>query len=432
MLRTGARPCRVLRFIRPDRRLMGNTTQKSRSVTALIFLIGTAAHAQAPEPVAPGIDAPEIGVLGPMRASLRDALANVVVVAGASPAERALSGDYDKATPGFHAGMAEGASLGTLSTQIGGVNVNFPVPILVLPGAVYGGLTGAAKRDIQEFRDALAEEIANAESQPLTNSGLALDVFQEIAGLGDPGVKLISDQTPIPGGTDAAVYVRFDGIGIDVQGKEAIITTSAKVGVQKPGDEKELYDATVFYRDRDTLGNWTRDGNALWRDYSNFAAHHLAREIAAELFTRRELAYSVAPEATQTAKRDRKNDLRFVSKTQTPELAWALAFPENDPAGLRGARISWEVEVYDRHRLVYAARRQPAPQHIVGIELACGEYHWSVRPSFTDAGGTRIGEWMRRTAEGPLDYGRQLSGDDASAAPAYVKGFAELYVRCGR
>ena len=373
-----------------------------------------------------------------MSETLRAEVRNTVVVAGESPASEEISGTYDTATPGLIGGMNEGSRLGTISQEIGGVNVNFPVPILTIPGAIYGGLSGATKREIQEFRDALTEELAEAESKPLTNYGLSLDVYREITGLPGRSAKLFAPTTPIPEETDGVLFVSFQDIGIDVDGHEAILTVAAKATLRRADDGMLLFETIVRYQDRDTLSNWTDNDNALWQDYANYAAHYLAREIAAALFGGVELEHSIAPNATPSAKPDRKVDRQFVSKSLKPELAWQLTLGEENTehpwsSTIGETDIYYDVEIYDPHRLVYTSRRNPDPIHTLGMELEpCKTYWWSVRPSYDVDGETRYGDWMRFDNDTEAVPGIGLVGRQASAAPAYIQDFPQLKIKCGR
>ena len=172
----------------------------------------------------------------PMPDKLRSEVSQLVVVASDAAAKDQITGDYDKATAGLVGGINEGANMGNMSTQIGGVNVNIPVPILQIPGAVYGGLSGAAKREIQEFRDDLTEELAEAQSHPLTNSGLALDIYQNLAVLPDLTARLISSDAAVPETTDGILHVGFSDFSIFVEDEEAVLTVSAQVELHRKSD----------------------------------------------------------------------------------------------------------------------------------------------------------------------------------------------------
>ena len=374
-----------------------------------------------------------------MLEALRSVVRKTVVVAGESPASEEISGSYTKATPGLVGGASEGSRLGTITPEIAGVNVAIPVPILTIPGAIYGGLSGAAKREIQEFRDALTDELANAESKPLSNDGLALDVNRELARLPGLETRLFAPNVPIPGDTDTVLYVSFEDVGIDVQGNEAVITVSAKATLRRISDGHDLYETVAHYQDRDTLSKWTDNDNALWRDYANFAAHYLAREISARVFDGVKLKHELRPKGTDSAKRDRKDESQYVSKKLRPTLAWELTLDAGDSsvswAGtIDESNILYDVELYTNHRLAYVEKSVPDPIHTVAIDLeACKTYRWSVRPSYHVNGDVRFGEWMRfePDAEDDAPAATGIVGRNASTAPAYIQDFAELKIKCG-
>jgi hypothetical protein len=375
-----------------------------------------------------------------MSEALRSALHKVVVLPGASPADEEISGTYNEETPGLLGGMAAGSRIGTVRTEVGGVNVNFPIPILTIPGAIIGGLSGAAKRNVQDFRDALTKDLAKASNEPLTNDGLALDVYRGLKRIPGLESKLFALTTPIPDDTDAVLYVGFNELTIDAEGDEAILTTSAKVTVRRRSDGTDLYESKIQYQDRDTLENWTENENALWHDYANFARHYLGREISAEVFDRIELRHELRPKKSGTVNLVKKNEWQNVSRSTTPTLAWELTLPGGDSNGSWAEAIAepdiyYDVEIYDTHRLVYAEDQVHGSQHTLAYEIEpCKTYRWSVRPSYHIGDTIKYGEWMRSDSDKEITIGfdKGIVGRNASAAPAYIQDFASLKIECGR
>ena len=371
---------------------------------------------------------------------LRSAVKKVVVIAGESPPNEAVTGSFEKETAGLLGGMNEGSRIGTISKEIGGVPVNIPIPVLGTLGAIVGGISGATKREIQEFRDALADELISAESPQLTSDGLAIDAFWDIRKLPDLKSELFAPTVEIPGDTDAILYVGIDDLTIDIQGKEAIITTTAVATVRRLRDNWNVYETKIYYQDRDTLSNWTDNDNALWRDYTNFARYYLGREVAADVFDRINLNRELQPVVTETVKKDRKDKSKFVSDSLTPTLAWELELKGGDIYGpwtesIDESQITYDIEIFDNHQPVYYESGVPDPQHTVGYELeACQAYRWSVRPVYHVDGTIKFGEWMRFApdAEGESGSQKGLFGRQASAAPAYTQDFARLEIGCGR
>ena len=368
--------------------------------------------------------------------AIRSSVRKVVVLAGESPIDQATTGSYEKQTSGLYGGAESGSRIGQgVGTEVWPVSMRIPIPILTYPGALIGGITGATKRQIQEFRDRLTDDLANASSQPLTNDALASDVFWGLRRLPNLDSKVFAPTTPIPEDTDALLYVSLRDITIDVQGKNAIIRTTASATLRRVSDGEHLYEVGVTYEDRDSLSNWTANENALWRDYANFARHFIGREISAKVFDRVELKHELQPQPTNTVKRVKKNDWQGISRSLRPTLAWELKLLGGNTYGpwansIDAADISYDVEIYDQRRLVYSAKQVSESRHIVAEDLeACKTYRWSLRPSYRIGSDRKFGEWMRfnsDTYRGTANVGRK-----ASEAPAYTQDFASLNVKCG-
>ena len=256
--------------------------------------------------------------------ALRTSIKMVVVIAGQSPASRAaVTGSYKKETAGLVGGMYEGSRIGTVTKEIGGVPVSvLVVPGLAIPGAIFGGVSGVTKAEIQDFRDRLTKQIARADSHPLRSDGLATDVYSSIRRLPHIETRLFAPTVQISTSTDAVLYASFDDLAIDVQGKDAIITTSAVATLRRLSDGKNVYETIIQYQDRDTLRNWTKNDNSLWLDYTNFARYYLGREISADIFDRVVVSHELRPTPTDTTKQARKDKRKFVSRSPTPTLAW--------------------------------------------------------------------------------------------------------------
>lgn len=421
------------------------------SAGATIFA-ATGSLAQAPPMPSEvrGLQEPRPGPVDPhMSESLRDAIDKVVVIAGQGAANEEVSGTYERETAGFLGGWQEGSRMGTISREVGGVPINLPIPGLALPGAILGSLTGATKRQIQEFRDRLTEEIINAESPPLRSDGLANDALWVIRRQPELDSHLFSPRVEISEDTDAVLYISIDNMMIAIQGKEAIITTSALGTVRRQSDGRDVYRTVVHYEDRDTLRNWTANDNALWRDYTNFARYFLGREVAADVFGKVALDHQLVPRETESVERARKDERKFVSESLTPTLAWDLTLAGGDPYGgwsetIDENDITYDIDVFDNHTLVYDEKGIRDSSHTLAWELEpCRTYRWSVRPVYNVAGQTRFGEWMRYEFEDDdedeKDEDREESkeviqkgvfGRKASDAPAYIQDFPMLEIEC--
>ncbi|MGI9232075.1 MAG: hypothetical protein ACR2RD_00455 [Woeseiaceae bacterium] len=392
---------------------------------------------EAPEPTdgAEAAAEPADELAGPthLPEAVRASVKKVVVLPGQGPVGQATTGSYDKNTDGLYAGMEKGADRSGVGIEVGPVRTRYTIPILTFPLAVLGGISGKTQRDIQEFRDRLTEDLAKAASPPLTNDALASDVWWGLRQLPNLNSRVFARSTPIPEDTDAILYVGLENMTIDVQGKDAVITTTASATLRRLSDGEHLYEEEVQYQDRDTLANWTENENAIWHDYANFARHYIGREISAEVFDRVKLKHELKPLPTKSVKRVKKNDWQGVSKTSTPTLAWELKLLGGDDYGewageISPSDISYDVEIYDMQRLVYSAKQVPQPSHAVAEELPCKALRWSVRPSYAVAGGRKFGEWMRYSSD---TYNAKANvGRQASEAPAYIQDFPSLNLKC--
>ena len=361
----------------------------------------------------------------PMSAEFRSAVARLAILPRDAATAEAISGTYRKTQPGLVGGVAAGRHRTGIPVGVGPVKLSIDVPYLQISSAVFGGLRGAAKKKTQAFRDALTKDLVNADRQPLKHSSLALDVHRYISNLSAVEAQLLSSTEGIPDTTGAALFVGFDDFKMDIDGKRATLIL------------------TMTYQDTDTLENWTKDKLALWRDYTNFAAHYLARELAGETFFRQLMPLTLTPRATASARRQLEG--RFVSDSPALELAWDAVLRETDgeagngealPEAIATSELAWDIEIYDAHRIVYSGRALASSHVLSDALIPCRTYRWSVRPSYGSGKDTRYGDWMRLvSAEGAESSaafkGRNgLVGRQASAAPAYTQDFPELRITC--
>ncbi|HLU07478.1 MAG TPA: hypothetical protein VKZ91_13040 [Woeseiaceae bacterium] len=380
-----------------------------------------------------------------MSEELRAQVDAIVVVATRGPADQGVSGSYEKNTYGLVGGVVAGHQAGRVRKQVGPVPVDMRIPGTAIPGSIIGGLVGGWQREVQQLRDALTEELVDAGSTPLTDDGLAMDVYSRLRRVPELNSKIVGPTTPLPEDSDAVLHVNFDGVSIDVQGGDATITTTAVASLRRINNNVQLYRTIAHYRDSDSLRNWTDDNNRLWHTYVNYARHYLGQEIAARVYNRIELPRSLTPKSTDTARADRKNPLHFVSKVGQPELAWAMQVTDVTGSPFEADTLDesatwYDVEIYDRDHLVLAEESITEPRYTVPMELNCGDYRWSVRPSWRTGETIRYGRWMRfPPSPGDSDEGgaelashNGLVGRAASEAPAYTQDFSSLKIACGR
>ena len=365
----------------------------------------------------------------------RVSVSKIVVLPGVSPVSGSVTGSYGKNTMGAIDGFDQGRGFGRVTKDIYGIPMGVSIPILSLPGAIFGGLTGGAKRQIQDLRDALTAELAKSADSQLSHDALATDVFWRLREMPKLDPKVFAVTTPIPSDTDAILYVSFSDSTINVQEDEAVLTMSVSAALLRLSDGVHIYENQIHYQDRDTLANWTRNDNAAWYDFANYSRHYLGREISAALFERVNVQHKLQPEKTKTVLPAKKKTIwDGVSKSLTPTLAWQHTIDTSDPAApwaktIAATDIDYEIEVYDSHRLVYAARRIPDSTFTIDRELEpCMTYYWSVRPSYKIDGDTRFGEWMRSNP----DSANGNDGSAASVAAAYIYDFPKFKTACGR
>ena len=172
-------------------------------------------------------DVEEVRESTSMSAELRSGIHKVVVLPTTVPASDAVTGSYNKETYGLIDGANKGAEIGTLSKDIGGIPVYYPIPILKYSGMLFGGLSGSAQRRIQEFRDELTEDLVESSGAPLSNDALASDVFWNIRKTKSLEPKVLALTAPVPQDTDAILYVSLSEVGINVEDDVATITTVA-------------------------------------------------------------------------------------------------------------------------------------------------------------------------------------------------------------
>lgn len=385
----------------------------------------------APEETGAESEAAIVPLATPMSEELRSTVSKIVILPISGSSEESITGTYRKETAGLLGGIEKGSGMGSIPVEVGHVPVYIPIPILREIGMIAGGITGKVQRDIQELRDRLTDDLSDAVEQPLTNTALATDVYWGLRNVSSVDPKLFAVTTPIPEGTDAILYINLDELTLNVQGKEAIITTAATARLERLSDRATLYRKEVKYEDRDRLSNWIDDDYVLWQQYRIFARHYIARELSAELYERIFVQRELAPVETETVRRVKKDDWLGRSESLTPTLAWAFELSGDDASLTDGADVLWDIEIYDSTRPVYSANQVSGSQHTVTAPLeACKTYRWTVRPTFHKEGVRKNGRWMRATSETGADNGN--AGRAASEAHAYIQDFATLKVKCRR
>ena len=362
-----------------------------------------------------------------MSGELRGKISRVVVLPVDGESDEAITGTYGEETLGLAGGIGKGADMGTVGIEPGGIPIGLPIPFIREIGAIAGGIFGATTRMQQDLRDRMAEDLAEQVDQPLSNNALANDIYWNLRNVSSLDPKLFLVTTPIPKDTDAILFVSIDELVLNIQEDEAIVSTSGKVVLKNYGDGKLLYRREVKYEDRDELRNWAKNDYVLWHEYGEFARHYLARELSADLYERVSVDHTMAPLPSGNVKRDKKDDWRGETRSLSPTLVWEAALDDED-GEVEGSQLLWDLEIYDRRRPVYQAKRLTGQQFTLDVPLEpCTTYRWTVRPTYHKDGRQKNGKWMRRSspAKDNGNVGRAIS-----EAHAYVQDFAILDVHC--
>ena len=363
-----------------------------------------------------------------MSEELRDSISRVVILPVDGESSEAVTGTYGRETLGLSGGISKGADMGTVSIEPGGIPIGLPIPFLREIGALAGGIFGATDRFRQDLRDRMADDLAGAIDQPLSNNALANDVYWGLRNVAEVEPKLFAPTTPIPADTDAILFVNIDEVILNAQEDEAIVTTAATAVLKRFSDGTTLYRKQVSYEDRDKLKNWAKDDFYLWDEYREFARYYIGRELTAELYDRVQVDHALAPLPSDNVKRDKEDAWLGKTRALMPTLVWESTLGE-EAAAADGAQILWDIEIYDAHRPVYGAKQVSGTSFELDVPLeACTTYRWTVRPTYHKDGGRKNGEWMRRL--GATDQNNGNAGRAISVAHAYIQDFAKLEVHC--
>lgn len=371
---------------------------------------------------------PGFEVQDPMSDELRAEFGFVVVRPGNAVPSEYLTGTYNKDSLTIAEGMAKGGGLGRVGTDIGGIPVSVPIPILGELGMIVGAIAGAQQEAMQDFRDRLARDLADAGGKPMSSEALADDVFWLVRSQPSLKTRLLLADQPVPADSEGILFVNVDSIQISVKDDDAIIMTSATATMMRYSDGVHVFEQQFVYEDRDTLKNWTRDDDAAWHSYAAYARHYLAREIVARLYERTDTWTTLSPAKSGDIKPIKKNLWAGTTKVAMPELNWSAEILDES---VQSGSVTYDIEIYDPLQMVYAERGLQSTSYRVPIELeGCKTYRWSVRPVYRAGDELRYGEWMR--ADDGKGTARGGSGKRASVATAYLYDFPSFEVKCGR
>lgn len=369
-----------------------------------------------------------------MPESVRTSISTISVVAGPDAPTLYVGGDYGKTTPTVGEGAAEGAGAGVGFTgqMIADdprslILVPFVLPVAVVAGTVAGAAAAKIQEEIQEFRDGLTEDMAGRQDDTVPSTGLA----ETLRGILDRtrGVELVDDDQAA-----ASLTVTISDVSVIVEGNDATLSTAVLATLRDTSDGSVLHTKTFDYSDRDTLRNWTADDNALWDHYVENAQRRISRDITEHFFETIFTRHVLRPVRTASLAGSRDGnawDSRL--KDNSPTLGWELFLLGGDAYDdweLDQRHTTFDLEIYDDARLVYAVRDIEGTSHDIDEELpACKTLYWSVRPVYALVDRTRAGEWMYRhsvTERMMNARGVRFSGDIREA----WEGFAKIRTRC--
>jgi len=306
------------------------------------------------------------------------------------------------------------------------------LPIAIVLGTVGGAAAAKVQQEIQEFRDDLTEELSEESNPPLGVDILGEALRARLANSHDIAAFLIDAEKTVPENVDAIVDIRVNDLTIMVEGRHAIMTTTATAELRLTESDRVAYQKTFVYADKESLGDWVKDENALWTDYIDRARQHFTRAISNDFFEGVLLRHVLRPTNNVD---DNRNSAKAVwgtsVETATPLLSWELILLGDDAYGAWSEKIdatsaTYELEVFNDGRLVYSANDIPATNHAIETPLdGCSTYSWSVRPHYQIDGRTRTGEWMNYDPRAGRSY-----RSEKYETPGFWKNFAKFEIRC--
>ena len=358
---------------------------------------------------------------------IRRSVRSVEVVADNRKPELRVGGDYGEYVPttgeGAVGGMAAGASV-TGAMVAEDPRAIFLVPLIFPVALIAGGIGGAAaakiKKELAEFREALADDIVADGNQPMPSDVLASELLDRLGST--------DDLLTVTEGGDALLTVSITGISVDTEKEDAIIIAFASGVLTSTIDGSVLYSKSLEYTERDSLRNWTADENALWNAYVVNARQFLAAEFVADMFETVRIRNVLRPLKTETF----TGGWSGRAKTSTPTLSWELFLLGGDSyeGQIDEQDIAFDLRVFDGSRLAYEARRISGTSHEVSEPLPrCKELRWSVRPVYQIDGETRAGNWMQYRS-GFDKFWNNKALDAHPANPEFWQYFPEVSTRC--
>jgi hypothetical protein len=220
---------------------------------------------------------------------------------------------------------------------------------------------------------------------------------------------------------------------VTVNGNDAVMKTTAVAELRRSADRKILHSNSYSFREKDTLRNWSKDDNALWDLYVEQSQRHFMRQMSSEFFDGIVLRHVLRP--TRNGIGVQRGHWNNAVRSKTPELGWELFLlggDKYDPwtGTIDTDNVTYELEIYDDGRLVYAADKIAGLKHQVLEPLpACKTLSWSVRPRYQIDGKTRVGEWMSSLSSFDQIF-RSPTSSTRTETPDFWQGYARITTRC--
>lgn len=369
-----------------------------------------------------------------MPESIRQWVTSVNVAADGGAPTLYVGGDFGRQTmtTGEGAAAGAGAGVGLTGEMVAEdprtlILVPFVLPVAIVAGTVVGAAAAKIEQEVQQFRDGLTDNLSGSGDTALPGAALAETLREHLGSVTDIEVADADTAT-------TSLTVEVSEVSIIVEDNDATVTTEVVATLRDIESGTALYTHRFSHSDRDTLRNWTADDNALWDVYVDNARRRIAQDISEHFFETIVTRHVLRPvrTASQAGSGDGWNSRL---KADAPTLGWELFLlggDEYDDWQLDDGPATFDLEIYDGARIVYAAHRIDGTRHDVAEALPrCKTLYWTVRPVYTIDGRTRAGEWMYRhsaTERMMKKEGVTFSGDIRDA----WEGFAKIRTRCSK
>ena len=357
----------------------------------------------------------------------RRAISAVHIMVDSTKPTLTVGGDYGAPTPSISEGAATGAaqgvadSAGILSEDPRSL-ILYPIimPAAMIAGSIAGASAAAFEKKLAAFRQDLADELVTSGDTPAPGVGLA----QALTTMLPERTDIIVNEAA----AEVTLQIAIAGISVDTADRDAVISTDAHITVTRIADAKTLYERTKRYAERNSLGAWSADDYALYRDYPDRARSFIAAEVTADLFERLHVRHVLRPTRSESFTGGWSGRFRGGGST----LSWEYFLLGGDTytPSLDQKSIQFDLRILDGDRIVYEATNLDVDQHTVADPLPeCTTLRWSVRPTFLIEDRRRAGAWMHYRSNFDKIWNSEFDGPLAETPP-YWQYFARLTSPC--